>query len=260
MTPVCGKKIRVLIAENDLDSGIIEKAQIESQPDLVCCGIANDGKETLAMIEKLKPDVVLLDLVMPVLDGLGVLEYMHKHKTADSPRFLVITSDRTEHIVHEMMHCGADYFLEKPCDAVMLARRVRFVHHLNDANGGRNLWMLEQFISQHVLAIGIPAKVLGYNYVQEALCALLEQENRQLMFKQIYLEIAARHKTDASCVESAIACAIKAAMASYTPTLQSVLALSPALAEKRTISNGQFLTIVAQSIRLQESKRSEIHV
>ncbi|MEG1270666.1 MAG: response regulator [Ruthenibacterium sp.] len=247
------RKIRVLIADDDIDFCIIEKAQVESQSDLICCGIANDGKETIDLIEKLKPDVVLLDLVMPILDGLCVLEYIHEHKTLYHPRFLVTTSSGQEHVVREIMNCGADYFLEKPCDNAVLARRIRFVYHLSDAGAAMNLWTLEKFIAEQVLAVGIPANILGYEYVQEALCALLEQDSRQLTFKQIYREIAQRHKSDWSCVESAIGSAIKTAMQNYTPALQAALALSPVLAGKHTLSNGKFLTIVVQSIRLRKN-------
>lgn len=252
MTQTDSPQIRVLIVDDDLDFCIVEKAQIESQPDLICCGIANDGKEALYLIEKIKPDVVLLDLFMPILDGLSVLEHARENKTNHPTRFLVTTASGQEHIVRETMHCGADYFLEKPCDIGVLARRIRFVYHLNDKGSVMNLWMIESFIAEQVRFLGVPTNVLGYKYIQEALCALLEQEENYPTFKQIYREIAARHKSDWSCVENAISSAIKTAMGNNTPALQATLALSPILAEKNALSNGRFLSIVAQSIRLKK--------
>lgn len=252
MTEIQKEKIRVLIVDDDVDFCIVLTGHIEMQPDMECCGIAHDGKEALRMLDALQPDVVLLDLVMPVLDGLGVLEYAAEHPCPKRPHFMVSSADGQEHILREAMCCGADYFLEKPYDADVLARRIRFVNQLESRNIKFNETSLQKSIAEQVIAIGIPTNLLGYEYIQEALQILLQQTEGRPIFKEIYASIAQRHSSDWRCVENAITSAVKAAMENHSPSLTKALMLSPVKLENNALSNGKFLTLIAQSIRLKK--------
>lgn len=245
------KKIRVLIADDDRDFCFIQKSNLNLQPDIECCGMAYDGKTAIRMIAETKPDVVLLDHVMPMLDGLGVLEYAHEHPFAVPPRFLVSSANAQEHILRELMDCGADYFLEKPYDLDTLIRRIRFVYKLNNEAKPMTAESLEKVIAQRVMALGIPTKLFGYDYTRQAVYILITNHDTRPTLKQAYTVIAEQHGTDIRCVESAITSAIRVAMAHKTPGMRDLLSLSP-VPVNDTLSNGKFLTLAVQSIRLED--------
>ena len=69
-----GNKISVLIADDNKEFCSILNDYLLNQRDIVVTGIAKDGKEALTLIEQKQPDLVILDIIMPHLDGLGVLE------------------------------------------------------------------------------------------------------------------------------------------------------------------------------------------
>ncbi|MEG0768680.1 MAG: response regulator [Ruthenibacterium sp.] len=256
------ERIRVLIADDDVDFCFVCKEQINLFPDLVCCGMAYDGHEAVHQIHALMPDVVLLDQIMPGLDGLGVLEQILENPPLQVPRFLACSASGQEYITRELLQHGADYFLEKPFDTEMLARRIRFVFSLRDT--GRNFSShrsdadkternvcssLEKVVAQYVIALGFPTKLIGHDYIQNAFYIMNRSSAARPSLKQMYLMIAKRYDTDCRCVENAITSAIKGAMANRTSAMQELLNLLPD-PSVGSLSNGKFLTLAAQSLRM----------
>lgn len=246
------KQIRVLVVDDDADFCLLQKRNIDAQEDMVCCGVAPDGKAGIALMHERRPDVVVLDHVMPILDGLGVLEYVQEHPLPGSPRFLVISASRQEHIVQEMMARGADYFLEKPFDAETLLRRIRFVYGLH-GNGMRpcSAEYADRAITEMLLALGVPVGRIGFGYMQRAVAMLLDNERVRPTFKQIYTRIAEECGSDSRCVENAISSALKAVFELRTPALRELLAFSQQDAAE-SVPTGRFLTMTAQYVRLEK--------
>lgn len=259
-------KIRVLIADDDIDFCFVCKEQINLFPDVMCCGVAHDGREVIRKIIDLQPDVVLLDDIMPVLDGLGVLEQIQVDPPAKMPHFIANSASGQDHIARQLLHSGAAYFLEKPFEAETLVRRIRTAcsadklsMELKSGKSASRLLQplptkptavcLEKAVVQLVLEIGVPTKLLGHDYIQESVCILFERKAARPTLKQVYEIIAERHDSDARCVENAISSAIKAALANKTSAMEDLLCMLPENGTK-TISNGKFLTLVTQSIRL----------
>ena len=95
------------------------------QPDLEVVGEAGDGREGLAMIERLRPDVVLMDIRMPRVDGLAATRALHAR--SDPPRVIVLTTfDADEHVV-EALAAGADGFLLKDTPPPQIIAAIRAV-------------------------------------------------------------------------------------------------------------------------------------
>ena len=116
-------KIRVLIADPNEDFQLLMKSLLSQEGDMEAAGTSSDGSDALAKIEALHPDVVLLELVQPRLDGLGVLRKLAEKDSA--PPVVVLTGFVNAHVVAECAELGAAYFLSKPCDTPELIQRLR---------------------------------------------------------------------------------------------------------------------------------------
>jgi DNA-binding NarL/FixJ family response regulator len=95
------------------------------QPDLEVVGEAGDGREGLALVERLRPDVVLMDIRMPRVDGLAATRALHAR--SDPPRVIVLTTfDADDHVV-EALAAGADGFLLKDTPPPQIIAAIRAV-------------------------------------------------------------------------------------------------------------------------------------
>lgn len=117
------KPVRILAADDNRDFIDDLKAYIDSQEDLELIGIAYNGTEALELIAQLSPDLVLLDMTMPNLDGLGVLEILQKEKS--SPFVILLSEFGQECIIRRACRLGADYYMLKPFGLDILAKRIR---------------------------------------------------------------------------------------------------------------------------------------
>ena len=97
-----------------------------SDEELNVVGTAKDGEEAYNVIKTKEPDVVLLDIVMPKLDGLGVLDRVNHDKTIKKhPTFIMISAIGQEKITEDAFELGADYYIMKPFDNDMVINRIK---------------------------------------------------------------------------------------------------------------------------------------
>ena len=87
-----GNKISVVIADDNKEFCSILNDYLLNQKDIVVTGIAKDGREALTLIEEKQPDLVVLDIIMPHLDGLGVLERLNSMNLTKFPRIVVLSA------------------------------------------------------------------------------------------------------------------------------------------------------------------------
>ena len=95
------------------------------QPDLEVVGEAGDGREGLTMVERLRPDVVLMDIRMPKVDGLAATRALHER--SDPPRVIVLTTFDADDQVVEALAAGADGFLLKDTPPAQILEAIRAV-------------------------------------------------------------------------------------------------------------------------------------
>ena len=117
--------LKILIADNNV--GLCETLEtfLDQQESMQVVGIAHDGEEALVLMEQERPDVVLLDITMPHLDGLGVMERLAGLELEPRPKIIVLTAFGREEIIRRFTDLGADYFVVKPFDLNVLADRIR---------------------------------------------------------------------------------------------------------------------------------------
>ena len=119
-----GNKISVLIADDNKEFCSILNDYLLNQRDIVVTGIAKDGKEALTLIEEKQPDLVILDIIMPHLDGLGVLERLQSMNLEKFPRIVVLSAVGQDMITQRAITLGADYYVVKPFDLSELLARI----------------------------------------------------------------------------------------------------------------------------------------
>ncbi len=120
------QKIRVLIADDQrlMREGL--RIILEDAPDMEVVGEAENGLIATQLAEKLLPNVILMDIRMPLLDGIEATERINKQPTP-KPRILLLTTFDTPELVLEGMRAGASGYLLKDCSSEELCSAVRTV-------------------------------------------------------------------------------------------------------------------------------------
>ena len=212
-----GTKARVLIADSGEDFRYLMADTISAEEDMTVAGTAGDGLEALAMISEKQPDVVVMDLVLAKMDGLGVLQRLAK--LPQSPAVIIVSGFFNDHVVQEAAELGAYYFMPKPCDVPALLSRIRQVISGSKSSGQRQGIMfekpepnLESVVTDVLHEIGVPAHIKGYQYLREAIIMTInDMDAINSVTKILYPEVAKKFDTTPSRVERAIRHAIEVA-------------------------------------------------
>jgi len=257
-------KIKVLIADDNLRSaGLLEEA-IKKDKDIEVVGKAEDGMDALEQIREKEPDVVLLDLIMPKLDGLGVMEHVKKDVTLKKvPSFIVITGIGQEVVTESAFELGASYYMLKPFDYQLVISRIKQLRGVSGyrrmegaaASKGGNAFLernLESDVTNVIHEIGVPAHIKGYHYLRDAIMmSVNDTEMLNSITKQLYPTIAKRHKTTPSRVERAIRHAIEVAWSRGKMDTIDELFGYTIHGGKGKPTNSEFVALIADKIRLE---------
>ena len=120
-------RIRVLVAD---DQALVRggfRVLVDSASDLVTVGEAADGAEAVAMTRELEPDVVLMDIRMPVTDGIEATRAIALDPASAATRVLILTTFDLDEYVYEALRAGASGFLLKDTDPDALLEAIRIV-------------------------------------------------------------------------------------------------------------------------------------
>ena len=125
--------ISVAIADDNERMVEILDSIVKSDNEIQIVGKANNGEDVYHIIKEKEPDVVLLDLIMPKLDGLSVMERINQdHTIKKHPKFIVISAIGQEGITEDAFNLGAHYYIMKPFDNEMVLNRVRATTHYGE--------------------------------------------------------------------------------------------------------------------------------
>ncbi len=255
------EKIRVLIVDDNIDFCYVCTNQLKTSEDIVCCGIAHDGENAIKKIEQTLPDLLLLDVSLPIIDGIGVLEYINSGKINKIPRVVTLSASGQDNIEKMMIEKGADYFMVKPIATQVLIKRILSI--VNDAhNSSSNTYLLKEdnmlsvenevfinkTIADYLIDLGFSTNLIGYEYTQKMLCMLLKLKSERATLTENYIAIAELYKSESKSVENAISSAIKAALKNRTYEMEKVLVRLNKNG-KASVSNGIFLTTVVQILK-----------
>lgn len=215
--------IRVLIADNNIELCQTLNHFLGAQNDIDVCGIAYNGEEALRLISETEPDVVILDITMPHLDGMAVLERMETLGLENSPRIIVLTALSRDDLIQRFTELGADYFIVKPFDLDLLAERIRQFSKQGSSGkrqeAGQATYRQAPAIDDEVSVtrllqeMGVPAHFKGYNYLRDAIRIVLRDEQMLggSLTKKLYPRLADKYGSTPGGVEAAIRNAVLAA-------------------------------------------------
>ncbi len=221
-------KIRVLITDDNRILTENIKRELELAGDFEVTGVAGSGTEAVEMLLADMPDILVLDLVMPRLDGFGVLKRLNAEMTAKKPLCVVLSAINNDRIVKKASLLGADCFICKPFSIRALAEAIRQLAGRSctiNPNGCENAGDItglkydinynEKIFRNATLFMhkeGIPVHLKGYRYLREAIInAFLEPEMLGAVTKRLYPKVAGKFATTPSRVERAMRNAIELA-------------------------------------------------
>ena len=258
-------KIRVLLADPSEDYCLLLRHALEREGDIEVTGAAHDGVEALDLLNDTHPDVLLLELILPKLDGMGVLQSISEN--GPSVATLVVSAFHSERMVAGVAALGAWYFVPKPCDFSALASRIRqcveraglprpSLSPIRD--DGYRETELEATVTEVIHEIGVPAHIKGYQYLREAI--MLTVQNMEVInavTKVLYPAVARKYNTTPSRVERAIRHAIEVAWdRGDLETLQKFFGYTVSNIKGKP-TNSEFIAMIADCLSLRRRQAAK---
>lgn len=257
-------KINVILADDNREFTQMLTEYISEQEDMEVTGVAYNGDEVLDLIEEGNhPDVLILDIIMPHLDGLGVLEKLQGMKLDPQPKIIMLTAFGQENITQKAVQLGASYYILKPFDLDALGNRIRQLTN-SQANLSTNSQARKNVVSMSkgknldiditniIHEIGVPAHIKGYQYLRDAITLVYNQiEILSAITKTLYPTIAEKYETTPSRVERAIRHAIEVAWTrGNIDSISRLFGYTVNIAKSKP-TNSEFIAMVADKLRLQ---------
>lgn len=269
------RKLHILIADSNRQNTLDLKRFLETRGEIGKIDVASDGLEACQMILQEKPDVVLLDVILPSLDGLGVLERVNMEWNGNNrPSFIYITSISTQSLVECAVKLGASYFVLRPFQPESIYRRIlqmkrgetrtlaenqqgrraRYYYGAQNPEGyeEENDDRLENDVTRIIRELGIPAHIKGYQYIREGIIMSVNDMNMlNFITKLLYPSIAKKYKTTSSSVERAIRHAIEVAFSRGQVEILEDMFGYTVSAGKGKPTNSEFIALIADKLRLE---------
>ena len=267
----------VIVDDNPMILNTLDEV-ISSEAGLSVIGRADNGKDAIDMIKDTQPDVVLLDLVMPQMDGITVVENIKKKTSMlKNPAFIILSAVGGEQMTEEAFQAGANYFLMKPFDKDILVNKIRRIGKRpvrpvpgkvleaplkaatpEEAAMNREEYMkehLETDITKMLHELGIPAHIKGYQYLRDAISMVVrDRKMMEAVTKILYPEIAKKNYTSSSRVERAIRHAIEVAWGRGSLEVIDELFGYTISTGKGKPTNSEFIALIADKICLDYKK------
>lgn len=254
------ERIRVVLVDDSKSvRKLIEDAMHEYE-SLELVGSAGNGAAAMELIQGQDIDVVVTDLVMPIMDGFSLIETIHASKLARTPKIIVLTALMRDDFIERAIAMGADYYMVKPFDPATLCQRM-----LNLANRGKMeevqtfpvanpAQSLDERLANIFLSVGIPAHIKGYHFLREAIKQVVDEpEIINAITKELYPAVARHFNTSSSKVERAIRHAIDVAWTRGQIENVNQLFGGRIYRKNEKPTNGEFIALIADRISIERS-------
>lgn len=260
--------IKLAIADDNKDFCDIVVSCIGADKNVDIVWTAHDGRQTLQNLEKSVPDVLLLDNIMPYIDGFEVLEQLQELELENMPKIIMLTAMGQETLTKRAVALGVDYYIVKPFDLSILLKKIYYLtgnaEDIKTQSGDKNVYglindspesssgNLEVDITNLIHEIGIPAHIKGYQYLRMAIALCVENMDLiSAVTKELYPIIAKSYNTTPSRVERAIRHAIEVAWnRGKIETIDSLFGYTVHTGKGKP-TNSEFIALLSDKIRLE---------
>lgn len=271
-------KVRVMIADDNREFVTLLTDFLAKEQRIELAGTYYNGDELMKALESADelPDVILLDIIMPYLDGLGVLEKMKEHRLNPWPKVIMLTAFGQESITQKAVELGASYYILKPFDMPLLLQRIYQVaapmsrprSHSPLRNMLDTSYVQEQAagyaasqnpqreleikVTDIIHEFGVPAHIKGYLYLREAIMMVYHEiELLGHVTRKLYPRIAEKYMTTPSRVERAIRHAIEVAWnRGNLESIEKVFGYTVHF-DRTKPTNSEFIAMIADKLRLE---------
>lgn len=265
------EKIKIVMADDNREFVNLMNQYFAEQDDMEIVGVGFNGVEVLEVLEKEQPDIIILDIIMPRLDGLAVLEKLRMDNIQSQAKIIMLTAFGQEDITKRAVELGASFYILKPFEMDVLSNRIRqlmssttaiqsFTSTTNSSGsnnyggGSRNASArnIDARITGIIHEIGVPAHIKGYLYLREAITMVYN--NLELLgsiTKILYPDIAKKYNTTSSRVERAIRHAIEVAWSRGSVDSINKMFGYTINNNKAKPTNSEFIAMVADKLRLE---------
>lgn len=250
--------IRVVSIDDNQEVREKLKNEFREFDDLEFAGEADNGISGYELIKKTSPDAVILDIVMPKMDGLALLEKLANENITTN--VLIYSAIGSDTVIQKTFLLGAKYYIMKPCKTELIASRIREACEvflppasvisphpasmITESN-------LESVITDIIHDIGVPAHIKGYNYLREAIgLCIKDDEFINSITKLLYPTVAKNFSTTSSRVERAIRHAIEVAWNRGREEVLTDIFGYTIDTNKGKPTNGEFIAMISDSIKL----------
>lgn len=262
-------KIRVMIADSGYEMlGKQLLTQSGENLDIICC--TEDGNEVYDQVLEMRPDVLLMDVFITNVDGLEVLEQLRENEELTDLRIIFLSTVGSNRIINMAFNLGADYYMMKPCNPKVLAKRIEQIADLTKVGEPEvreeseqsalstehvfayETHTLENDVTEIIREIGIPAHIKGYQYIREGIMMAVNDMNMlNYITKLLYPSIAKKYKTTSSSVERAIRHAIEVAWGRGKIEVIEEMFGYTVSAGKGKPTNSEFIALIADKLRIE---------
>lgn len=258
-----GDELRVALVDDNREFCSLLEEYLEAQDGIEVVGVGYNGQDALDLLETNSIDLLILDIIMPHLDGIGVLEALNQDNRISDLKVIVLTAFGHEEITQRAAELGANYYILKPFDLEKLVERIFLLTRNNGSSSiksSRDFSSFERYnadkglevkITEVMHRIGVPAHIKGYLYLREAIQLVVERiDLLGSITKELYPLVAENYNTTSSRVERAIRHAIEVSwQRGNMSAIQQIFGHSLSKDSKPT--NSQFIAKIADKLRLE---------
>ena len=243
----------LLIADNSEEFCAGLSAQLSRNGGFRVVGTAADGERAIALIKERKPQILVLDLMLPKQDGLTVLKAINTLE--NKPLVLATSGFITDYVASAAANLGVRYLMLKPCDMTALTERLEELRGAPNKPASQpqtEKGSIEALVTSIIHEIGVPAHIKGYQYLREAIIiAVNDMDVINAITKVLYPQVAKTFQTTPSRVERAIRHAIEVAWdRGDLDTLQRFFGYTVSNTKGKP-TNSEFIALIADKLQLQ---------
>ncbi len=252
-------KINIIITEEAGELGR-EDLDILAEYNMVPSYCGKDGAELMEKVQTIQPDIILMDMFMTRMDGVGVLRALNRQQEGKKPVVFVYSTFDSPVLKKEIMNNGAAYFVLKPYNFADLAESM--VSMLSNSYDTQNITKMHYYpttsgnmeikITEILHQIGVPAHIKGYNYLRDSI--LMSIENPEIInavTKRLYPSVAKKYETTSSRVERAIRHAIEVAWDRGDVDILNSYFGYTIHNDRGKPTNSEFIAMISDKLRLQ---------